>query len=284
MARLAVLEETQTKRDERRDERRAFSEEERVHSQKISENYRKLLFDNAEAWVPGEEAARAPRTSSVAAATLERTAPAALNDMAFAPVHEAVPGAPARDEVPMNGANTAQRLADYVAYAPPAGKKMLFEGIEYKNGELIDAAVAAPAAPAAPTIPEFAPVYTPAQAPTEAPAEEDAMPTARTMETLHRAEAAVQDETRTGLFASLSTATKAVLCAVIAAIVLAVVLICINTGILSSVNANIAVKSNELQELTQEYADIREEIDAIEDPSAVAEWAQENGMVSANGN
>ena len=274
MARLAVLEETQTKRDERRDERRAFSEEERVHSQKISENYRKLLFDNAEAWVPGEETA----------ATLERTAPAALNAMAFAPVHEAVPEAPAREEVPMNGANTAQRLADYVAYAPPAGKKMLFEGIEYKNGELIDAAVAAPAAPAALTIPEFAPVYTPAQAPTEAPAEEDAMPTARTMETLHRAEAAVQDETRTGLFASLSTATKAVLCAVIAAIVLAVVLICINTGILSSVNANIAVKSNELQELTQEYADIREEIDAIEDPSAVAEWAQENGMVSANGN
>lgn len=276
MTRLAIMDATETRRSERRDESRAISTEEREHSDHISENYRRLLFDNAESWSSAAESA---------VPTLERQS---IRTEAYAPVRETAPvHESVREETAeISPSNTAQRLADYVAY-PAGSKKVLFEGLAYKNGELIDTrapaqapkaeAVVAPAAPAFVPAPAAAPA--PAVAPVQAPAEEDALPTRRTLDTLRRSDSAAEEQTRTNALAALSLKTKLVLCAIAAAIILAIVIVCINTGLLSAVNADILAKNARLEELTRNYAQIQEDLDAIRDPSNIDEWAQENGMV-----
>lgn len=276
MARLAIMDATETRRSERRDESRAISTEEREHSDHISENYRRLLFDNAESWSSAAESA---------VPTLERQS---IRTEAYAPVRETAPvHESVREETAeISPSNTAQRLADYVAY-PAGSKKVLFEGLAYKNGELIDTrapaqapkaeAVVAPAAPAFVPAPAVAPA--PAAVPVQAPAEEDALPTRRTLDTLRRSDSAAEEQTRTNALAALSLKTKLVLCAIAAAIILAIVIVCINTGLLSAVNADILAKNARLEELTQNYTQIQEDLDAIRDPSNIDEWAQENGMV-----
>lgn len=276
MARLAIMDATETRRSERRDESRAISTEEREHSDHISENYRRLLFDNAESWSSAAESA---------VPTLERQS---IRTEAYAPVRETAPvHESVREETAeISPSNTAQRLADYVAY-PAGSKKVLFEGLAYKNGELIDTrapaqapkaeAVVAPAAPAFVPAPAVAPA--PAAAPVQAPAEEDALPTRRTLDTLRRSDSAAEEQTRTNALAALSLKTKLVLCAIAAAIILAIVIVCINTGLLSAVNADILAKNARLEELTRNYTQIQEDLDAIRDPSNIDEWAQENGMV-----
>ena len=276
MARLAIMDATETRRSERRDESRAISTEEREHSDHISENYRRLLFDNAESWSSAAESA---------VPTLERQS---IRTEAYAPVRETAPvHESVREETAeISPSNTAQRLADYVAY-PAGSKKVLFEGLAYKNGELIDTrapaqapkaeAVVAPAAPAFVPAPAVAP--TPAVAPVQAPAEEDALPTRRTLDTLRRSDSAAEEQTRTNALAALSLKTKLVLCAIAAAIILAIVIVCINTGLLSAVNADILAKNARLEELTRNYTQIQEDLDAIRDPSNIDDWAQENGMV-----
>lgn len=274
MARLAIMDATETRRSERRDESRAISTEEREHSDHISENYRRLLFDNAESWSSAAESA---------VPTLERQS---IRTEAYAPVREAAPvHESVREETAeISPSNTAQRLADYVAY-PAGSKKVLFEGLAYKNGELIDtrAPAQAPKAEAvvAPAAPAFvpAPAPAPAAAPVQAPAEEDALPTRRTLDTLRRSDSAAEEQTRTNALAALSLKTKLVLCAIAAAIILAIVIVCINTGLLSAVNADILAKNARLEELTRNYTQIQEDLDAIRDPSNIDEWAQENGMV-----
>ena len=276
MARLAIMDATETRRSERRDESRAISTEEREHSDHISENYRRLLFDNAESWSSAAESA---------VPTLERQS---IRTEAYAPVRETAPvHESVREETAeISPSNTAQRLADYVAY-PAGSKKVLFEGLAYKNGELIDTrapaqapkaeAIVAPATPAFVPAPAAAPA--PAVAPVQAPAEEDALPTRRTLDTLRRSDSAAEEQTRTNALAALSLKTKLVLCAIAAAIILAIVIVCINTGLLSAVNADILAKNARLEELTQNYTQIQEDLDAIRDPSNIDEWAQENGMV-----
>ena len=270
MARLAIMDATETRRSERRDESRAISTEEREHSDHISENYRRLLFDNAESWSSAAESA---------VPTLERQS---IRTEAYAPVRETAPvHESVREETAeISPSNTAQRLADYVAY-PAGSKKVLFEGLAYKNGELIDtrAPAQAPKAEAvvAPAAPAFVPA--PAVAPVQAPAEEDALPTRRTLDTLRRSDSAAEEQTRTNALAALSLKTKLVLCAIAAAIILAIVIVCINTGLLSAVNADILAKNARLEELTRNYTQIQEDLDAIRDPSNIDEWAQENGMV-----
>ena len=276
MARLAIMDATETRRSERRDESRAISTEEREHSDHISENYRRLLFDNAESWSSAAESA---------VPTLERQS---IRTEAYAPVRETAPvHESVREETAeISPSNTAQRLADYVAY-PAGSKKVLFEGLAYKNGELIDTrapaqapkaeAVVAPAAPAFVPAPAVAPA--PAAVPVQAPAEEDALPTRRTLDTLRRSDSAAEEQTRTNALAALSLKTKLVLCAIAAAIILAIVIVCINTGLLGAVNADILAKNARLEELTRNYTQIQEDLDAIRDPSNIDEWAQENGMV-----
>ena len=79
--------------------------------------------------------------------------------------------------------------------------------------------------------------------------------------------------------AALSLKTKLVLCAIAAAIILAIVIVCINTGILSAVNADIITKNARLDQLTEEYTQVQDRLDSLLDPDFIDEWAQANGMV-----
>ena len=289
MAETATIE-TMTRQD-RREERRVSAEQE--HKKRIAENYRKLLFDNGEDWAAGEsqmqtrpQAAAASAAAPAATATLERT-PVMPARETIAPVHESVapaaaaPAAPETD-VRTYSVNTAQRIADYVGYAPAKGKKVLFEGLAIKDGELVDLnapAAALPAAPAMPAMPVMpAPAEVPA-APVFTPSEEDALPTRRTLDTLRRTEQRTAEQTNTSLMSALSLRTKLVLCAIAAAIVLVIALICVNTGILSSANADSIVKESRLRDLQTQYAQMQEELDYITSPEYIDAWAQQNGMV-----
>ena len=69
------------------------------------------------------------------------------------------------------------------------------------------------------------------------------------------------------------------LCAIAAAIILAIVIVCINTGILSAVNADIITKNARLDQLTEEYTQVQDRLDSLLDPDFIDEWAQANGMV-----
>lgn len=254
---------------------------EQEHKRRIAENYRRLLHDLAEersAEQTRPEAqertapalAFAPAPAPVATATLER-AP-------VMPVHESV--APVQEQKPADySASAAQRISDYVAYAPAKGKRMLFDDIALKDGEIVRVAPPAAAAPAAPAV--AAPVEIPAAPAVTAPAEEDALPTRRTLETLHRGAEATETEERsgTGLLSALSLKTKLVLCAIAAAVVLIIALICVNTGILSSANADIVVKEAQLRDLQTQYAQMQEEIDYLQSDEYIDAWAQQNGMV-----
>ena len=281
MANTAIMEETVTRRDERREDRRTAAEQE--HTSRISENYRKLLFDNSETWATAsaenETHAESYAAPATATATLERTP--------VMPVHESVaPAEPAQKEQAQDfSANTAHRLADYVAYAPAQGKRMLFEGLTYKNGELIDTrAAAAPAVAPAPVFAPAAPAYAPVQAPAAPavkPSEDDALPTRRTLDTLQRGAEMTQteDQTRSGLLAALSLKTKLILCAIAATIVLIIALICVNTGILSAANAEIVVKEAQLRDLQSQYTQMQEELNYLQSDEYIDAWAQQNGMV-----
>ncbi|MDE6676603.1 MAG: hypothetical protein K2K12_02690, partial [Clostridia bacterium] len=130
-------------------------------------------------------------------------------------------------------ASAAQRLADYKPYSAPASNHTLFDGITYKDGELVsDVAVKTAPAPIAQAEVFTAPAPTARvevmPAPVYAPAEEDALPTQRTMDTLRQGTAEVETARRTGLFAGISTRAKIALAAVVFAIVMAIVVICIN--------------------------------------------------------
>lgn len=281
MANTAIMEETVTRRDERREDRRTAAEQE--HTSRISENYRKLLFDNSETWATAsaenETHAESYAAPATATATLERTP--------VMPVHESV--APAEltqtEQAQDFSDNTAHRLADYVAYAPAQGKRMLFEGLTYKNGELIDTrAAAAPAVAPAPVFAPAAPAYAPVQAPAAPavkPSEDDALPTRRTLDTLQRGAEMTQteDQTRSGLLAALSLKTKLILCAIAATIVLIIALICVNTGILSAANAEIVVKEAQLRDLQSQYTQMQEELNYLQSDEYIDAWAQQNGMV-----
>ncbi len=295
MAYAAITQENATRREERH-----VTPEEREHTKNISENYRKLLFDEEDTEKvvehythPSYPIAHAPSAST---ATIERrVAPAPQPQPAYRPAEQpqirpahisAAPVTPAQDY----SSNTARRLADYVAYEPAkTGKHLLFDNITYKDYEIVEkpqasATVAAPARPAAPAYaPTAAPVYAPARpaAPVYAPAEEDALPTQRTMDTLRHATARADfaEESETNILSMLSTRAKVAICAIAAAIVLAIVLICVNTGILNAANAEIYVKEAELQNLQETYTQMQEEIDYLMSDEYIDSWAEQNGMV-----
>ena len=277
MAYAAITQENATRREERH-----VTPEEREHTKNISENYRKLLFDEEDTEKvvehythPSYPIAHAPSAST---ATIERrVAPAPQPQPAYRPAEQpqirpahisAAPVTPAQ----YYSSNTARRLADYVAYEPAkTGKHLLFDNITYKDYEIVEkpqasATVAAPARPAAP-------VY--------APAEEDALPTQRTMDTLRHvaARADFAEESETNILSMLSTRAKVAICAIAAAIVLAIVLICVNTGILNAANAEIYVKEAELQNLQETYTQMQEEIDYLMSDEYIDSWAEQNGMV-----
>lgn len=238
---------------ERQKEKREISAEEWAHNAQM-EKYREILFSGAD---PEEKTQREPEAVARKAAAWEN-----------------IPSA-------------AERIAAYRPYTAPASKKILFEGISYnkESGEIVnrnggELVLDAPA-PQTATAPVSAPQAAPAEQPRET-TEEDALPTRRTMDTLNRAEAHTAVAQKGGLlaaWASVSPKTKAVLIAAAVAVVLAIVLVCINTAILNSLNASVAVKEIELTELTETYNGILEEINAVTDPDYVGQWAAENGWI-----
>ncbi len=219
--------------------------------------------------------------------------------------NDGIPSAAKRlaDYVPVKvGMKKVQRMGDIPSYPEPAvvdyapvteapvreetktetRRPQLFETLYYKDGQLMD--TAAPAY-VPEVMPEYAPAYAPAQAPAPMqtpvydpsmiPSEEDAMPSTRTMETLRQRH---EQQEQTGFFTSLSAKTKIALAVVASVIVLMIALVCINTVILSSLQAEISFKEAEVQQLSEEAQQIRDEISEITDPENIAEWAQQQGM------
>ena len=243
MATLSALD-TFTETRDTKDETRTFAEQQHAKDAAI---YRRLLY--------ADTAADTPIASTATAA-------------------------PEREMLPESDAT--QRFADYRPYAMPAGKKVLFEGITYKDGELIDerATVPAPVSDAGTTA---------APAPVAEPvSEEDLMPTSTTMETLRRsAPAAVEStETKSGVnfFSVLSTKAKVAIVAVAVAIVMAIIFICVNTSIINSLNANVAALRAEAMQQQTTYETLSSRVQDIENYEGewgekVEEYAKAHGMV-----
>lgn len=215
-------------------------------------------------------------------------------------------GAPVKEqERPAQESFASERIKSYVATpSAPSRKHELFADYAYVHGELLrkdpETDVMVPVFEAAPaTKPTFeeepfkAPAYTePVQETvTENTVakedEDDALPTRRTLETVIRPAATVQEftvtETKTGFraaVASLSTKMKIIVMSVVAAIVLAIVLICVNTGIIRSLDNELSDLRSRAAKEQSTYETLQKESDLYTDPESeiVTEWAENNGM------
>lgn len=224
-------------------------EEARLHEMQISENYRKLL-----------EGVTPSRETQPVRPSFEQAARPSF-EQPVRPSYEAPERPPmVRREI---GADNQARIESY--HMPPASaKRGLFEDITSLNG-----------------------MYT------QAPAESAAMsqpirddePTPFTMS--HRSEEAVReyeeefeaDEPRVSFFAALSSGMKALLAAVAVAVIVAVMIVCINTGVLGSVRAEVTNKQLELDRLARTYRQVQQRIKDATDPDNIDEWARQSGMV-----
>lgn len=213
---------------------------EEAHTKKIADNFRRLRFESVEDYNSAREGD-----------------PVSDNLMVAEPETE-------------QSSYAASRLAQYSAVEVPAEKQDLFEGYVYKDGKLEKPVTAAPVDTMVVT-----------SAPISAE-EEDAVPTRRTMDTLRRPAAQVLPEEVAAVAVaartSLSAKTKAVLIAVVTAVLLAIVLVCINSGIIRSIDADIAGKRAELDELVRETRSVQEQIADITSPESIAEWAAQHNM------
>ena len=212
-----------------------------------------------------------------------------------------VPAQVHREEVqnasPVNP--TLERINSYVATpAAPARNHELFKDVEFTGGELMrksaDGEIMVPVFETVKNIveaqyidiPNFEKLQASVTALEEAIEEDDALPTRRTMETVIRPAAAVQEMTTEApmgfreAVASLSMKTKAVLLSVISAIVLAIVLICVNTGIIRSLDGDLGDLRARAAEQQSTYEYLQEQSDLYTDPDSdiVREWAENNGM------
>ncbi len=171
----------------------------------------------------------------------------------------------------------SRRMSQYVAYEAPASAPKLFENYSYKNGVLVD--VTKNAEPATPTAAPVARVMeAPAYAPSAEEENEDARPTTRTMETLHRKDEASATQTYS-IASELTSKAKALLAAVAFVIVVAIAVICINTSVLSTLDAELGTMQTASNQLSARYESIQQDIEQVTSEQNVAEWAQANGMV-----
>lgn len=241
---------------------RELSKEEREHARNMSANYDFLRYSNSAAWT----------SSDVREKEREE-----LKDK-------------------LSSYNpTQERIAAYTATpSAPARNHDLFANYSYQNGELLvkdpetdtmtpvfqDRVVAKP------TYTDDAFEATGTSTAIEESVEDDALPTRRTMETVIRPAAAVEEvtitDTKTGLgtAAAISAKLKIILASVITAIVLAIVLICVNTSLISSLDSDISNLRGRAAEEQSTYETLREESDLYTAPDSdiVAEWAESNGM------
>lgn len=251
MALSAVLERTTRLRADEEEKIARAAEE---HNRRSTESYKMLFSDTYSSPAP-VKAAAAPVSEEVPEAE------------ASAPVLEETV-----EETPVSS-NYAQAAADYRAVEMPAGKRQLFEGIEYRDGGLVREETAKPEVR-----------ETEANAPSEEE-NEDALPTRRTLETLSRPAARSAEESMTkaeehvGFFAALSTRAKVALAVVALAIVALFVLVIVNTTLLGGLDASIATKQAELSRLAETSQSLREKIGSVTDPSFVDNWAIQMGMM-----
>lgn len=272
MAGSAILEREIARQETFATKEREISQEEREHRKNISANYDIFRYSDNTAWA--DPATRAQERYEI---------PAAFREAAEETERRA--SAPARS---FGSAATVVRHGG------------LFEDVNFVNGDLVytrdmEALTMEPEAPAAEPAP--APQAAPAQnyeaasvtaaMPTDLPAvDEDAVPTRRTMDTLNRPAMEVQTEQATdsqkkvGFFAALSVKTKIVLAAVVTAIILAIAIVCINTGLINSLDGKISDLRARAAEEQQTYESIMEEIESFNDPdnAMVEDWAISHGM------
>ena len=176
--------------------------------------------------------------------------------------------------------SAAERVSQYTAVKSeaPAGRRVLFEGITYKNGELYGVAQKQESAPVAEAVAIAAPVAAPVMAP-EGEAD-DAIPTRRTMDTLRRAEEErVSAARKESVSYALSSKTKLIIAAVALAIVLVIAIICVNTSVINSLNADIAQLQETSQALASQAAEIEQNIAEVTAWENVMEFAKQLGMI-----
>ncbi len=191
------------------------------------------------------------------------------------------------DYVPITvGMQTLQRMGDMPAqpraataepqYSPAKERGRLFETLVYQNGELLDTA--------APVREIEAPIYEPSYVPAmqeeqaiEASEDEDALPTRRTMESIHREESAAEAR-QTSMLSALSTRTKIVLATVAGIIALLLAIVCINTAIINSINEDVRTREDELARLEETMNGIDSEIERLTSQENVESWAVAHGM------
>lgn len=272
MAGTAVLEREIKQQNAKVSDGREITKEEREHTRNMSANYDFLRYSDGAPW------------TSVAAREKENAETA--------------------EKVSASKSAAQERIASYRSSSAPARNHALFENYAYIDGELLckdpetevmtpvfeEKILSKPAVKDVFSAPAYSvgeSVATEEREDIEENSEDDALPTRRTMETVIRPAAAVQEvtvtETKTGFraaIASLSAKTKAVLISLAVAILLAIVLICINTSIISSLDADISNLRGRAAEEQQNYETLRKESDLYTDPESdiVAEWAENNGM------
>lgn len=314
MAGSGLLEREIEKRCEQGTAQPAVSAEEQEHRRLMSQNMQNLLRTDEETrydrYTPQSNSSVKSYEYDAQEFRSEHVPAYQLRDFTseyHPPVVPAAPGAPSAaqriaDYVPVTVGmqdirrfgdmpSSSQRVVDYAPVSAPEApapaapapaahtEPKLFENLLYRNGELLDTG----AAPEAPAAPEYiaAPVYSPSYMPSEYRSDlseenEDALPTRRTMDTIHRTEDL--EDNKTTFFSALSTKTKLVLAAVTAVIAILLAVVCINTAILNSLDSALAQEQENLGQITSTYDEIRDEIGYLTSDEYIEEWAPQHGL------
>ena len=230
-------------------------------------------------------------------------------------VPSSTPGAPSaaqrlNDYVPIRAGMPLTRMGDmpssygvpanaYAPAAPQEGKKQLFEGLTYQNGELIDNTLVAPTYDSSyvPAAPAYAPAETGAYAGTLAPAyeaeeeeedEDDALPTRMTLDAATRAPQRIemtterQENAFVAFFRSISMKAKVALACVAVLVVAMISLICVNTALLSSAEAAVLSRQEQVRMLQEQAEELQAEIDRYNSEEFINAWAEQQGMTRAD--
>ena len=225
-------------------------------------------------------------------------------------VPSSTPGAPSaaqrlNDYVPIRAGMPLTRMGDMPSYpaqagyassaAPAAEKKQLFEGLTYQNGELIDNTVVAPTYDSSyvPAAPAYAPAEVGAYAGTAAPVfeeedEDDALPTRMTLDAATRAPQRIemtterQENAFVAFFRSISMKAKVALACVAVLVVAMISLICVNTALLSSAEAAVLSRQEQVRMLQEQAEELQAEIDRYNSEEFINAWAEQQGMTRAD--
>lgn len=277
---IAVLERKISELEEEQKVSKATAEAQKAFdfNRRISGNYERLM--RADGKTLAAEILGEPVAEKTAELTLERSVKAAPAEEQRTSVRRETTAQSPVYQAPAYPAQASARTIEAPAYQAPAttGRRMLFEGLSYKDGEIIDASapVEAPVRK-----PAEAPAYRPASAPVSMPeqeSEEDALPTRRTMDTLRR-EAVAETSVKAEASFVLSAKAKAVIAAIVLAVIVAIAVICVNTAVINSLNAEISSIESASATLRTQLAGLEDQITNVTSMDSIVAFAQEMGMV-----